>query len=240
MKSDGNGKILRLKDKTAFIFDLFGTLVPIPTRTEYAQLCKEMAKTLRVPYHDFMLWWDPDRAARMTGYLSVEGNLRKIVQHHLGQKRSGEVYAKAMKIYFQYHARWLLPKKDAVATLKWIRHKGFRTALVSNCSSAVSSLWPRQTLAKYFDAAVLSCQVGLAKPDPKIYALVCKKLQVKPQQCVYVGDGGDGELTAASDCGMTPIRVKHHTDDGLVFHCDAMAVHEVEALSALTQMISTS
>lgn len=238
MKSNGNGKVPRFKDKSAFIFDLFGTLVPIPTNVNYQKLCKEMAKVLRVPYGDFKTFWDPDRSARMTGHLSVEGNLRKILQHHMGQRRSEEVYAKAMKVYFKYHAKWMAPKRDAEATIKSIKKKGYQLALMSNCSSAVSSLWPKQILHKYFDTSILSCQVGLAKPDPKIYALVCKKLSVKPHQCVYVGDGGDGELTAASECGMTPIRVKHNTEDGLMFHRDQKEVHEVDTLTSITQMMS--
>ena len=60
---NGNGRHHRFKDKSAVIFDLFGTLVPIPTKTEYAKLCKEMAQVLRVPLKDFMMFWDPDRNA---------------------------------------------------------------------------------------------------------------------------------------------------------------------------------
>ncbi len=243
MKTNGNGngksngRSTRFKDKSAVIFDLFGTLVNIPTKTEYMKLCKEMAKVLRVPFNDFMAFWDPDRSARMTGHLSVESNLRKIVQTHLGQRRSDKVFAKAMKLYFKYHTKWMVPKVDAEKTVKMIKKRGYQLALMSNCSTAVSALWPKQALAKYFDATVLSCQVGLAKPDPKIYALVCKKLKVKPHQCVYVGDGGDGELTAASECGMAAVRVEHHTEDGLMFHRDTKEVPILAMLSHLPDMM---
>ena len=43
-------------------------------------------------------------------------------------------------------------------------------------------------------------------PDPAIYLAVCTFLQVAPTDCIYVGDGGDGELPAAANLGMSVIR----------------------------------
>lgn len=39
-----------------------------------------------------------------------------------------------------------------------------------------------------FDSVVLSYDVRLAKPDPRIYRLAAERLQLEPEQCVFVDD----------------------------------------------------
>jgi putative hydrolase of the HAD superfamily len=37
------------------------------------------------------------------------------------------------------------------------------------------------------------------KPDPRIFQLACKRLGLQPEDCLYVGDGGSNEFTAAKE-----------------------------------------
>jgi putative hydrolase of the HAD superfamily len=57
-----------------------------------------------------------------------------------------------------------------------------------------------------FDVVVESSQVGLRKPDPAIYALVCEKLGVEPHEAVFLDDLGIN-LKPARAMGMTTIKV---------------------------------
>ena len=50
-------------------------------------------------------------------------------------------------------------------------------ALISVCSSDVEELWDETELAPHVDDVVLSCAVGLSKPDPRIYELACERLE---------------------------------------------------------------
>jgi FMN phosphatase YigB (HAD superfamily) len=71
--------------------------------------------------------------------------------------------------------------------------RGFRptinTGLLSNGWSdlryALEELW---NIADAFDEIVISAEVGLAKPDPRIYQLILNRLDVKPQQAVFIDD----------------------------------------------------
>ncbi len=49
--------------------------------------------------------------------------------------------------------------------------------------------------------ALLSCEVGLVKPDPAIYALCLEQLGLTGADCLYVGDGSGNELVGARDAG---------------------------------------
>ena len=57
-----------------------------------------------------------------------------------------------------------------------------------------------------FDAVIESSKVGVRKPDPKIYRMMCDLLGVEPQACVYLDDLGVNCKPAAA-LGMTAIKV---------------------------------
>ncbi len=57
-----------------------------------------------------------------------------------------------------------------------------------------------------FDYVIESSKLGIRKPDPRIYALMCEALQVDPACCVYLDDIGIN-LKPARDMGMATIKV---------------------------------
>ncbi|WP_426166491.1 HAD-IA family hydrolase [Sandarakinorhabdus sp. DWP1-3-1] len=61
------------------------------------------------------------------------------------------------------------------------------------------------TLAR-FDHVIESSKVGLRKPDPRIYQMMCQLLDLKPTDCVYLDDLGINCKPAAA-LGMTAIKV---------------------------------
>jgi epoxide hydrolase-like predicted phosphatase len=67
-----------------------------------------------------------------------------------------------------------------------VRAAGLRTALLSN-SWGVGG-YPRDDWDELFDVVVISGEVGMRKPEPEIYAEVCRRLDVDPDECVFVDD----------------------------------------------------
>ena len=97
------------------------------------------------------------------------------------------------------------------------RKAGYRTALCSN--SWGTGLYPRHRLDPILDVVVISGEVGLRKPDPKIFELTVDKLGVEAGLCVFVDDH-PGHLQPAQAMGMTT--VLHRTPEE--------SVREVRAL----------
>jgi epoxide hydrolase-like predicted phosphatase len=65
----------------------------------------------------------------------------------------------------------------------------FRTGILSNSADGAR----REEQARYgfqerFDVIIYSHEVGLAKPDPEAYALVCDRLNVTPDELVFLDD----------------------------------------------------
>jgi putative hydrolase of the HAD superfamily len=83
--------------------------------------------------------------------------------------------------------------------------QGLRTALLSN---SWGNSYPRDGWAEMFDAVVISGEVGMRKPEQRIYQHTADLLGVTPQECVFVDDL-PVNVAAAVASGMVGI---HHTD----------------------------
>jgi epoxide hydrolase-like predicted phosphatase len=80
------------------------------------------------------------------------------------------------------------PNTELVAYLRGLRPR-YRTGLLSN--SFVGAREREQAaygFADLVDVVVYSHEVGVAKPDPRMYALVCERLGVTPPETVFLDD----------------------------------------------------
>ena len=82
---------------------------------------------------------------------------------------------------------------------------GLKIGLVSNADLMDKKYWGSSRLAPYFDDVIFSCDVGVMKPDRRIYEMAAARLGVKPEECLFVGDGGSNELWGAKQLGMTTV-----------------------------------
>ena len=92
---------------------------------------------------------------------------------------------------------------ENVETLRALRTAGLRLGLISNADVMEVAPWRTCSLANLFDVEVFSCEVGLVKPEPAIYARCVQALGVLPAECLFVGDGGSHELVGAKEAGMS-------------------------------------
>lgn len=98
---------------------------------------------------------------------------------------------------------------EILDTLRALKERGHGLCLVSNADAIDALPWTATPLAPLFDEAIFSCDVRMQKPDPGIYLLAAKRMGVEPKDCVFVGDGGSGELAGAKAVGMRTVQVRH-------------------------------
>ena len=97
-------------------------------------------------------------------------------------------------------------RPEVLGTLKELKRRGHRLCLVSNADAIDVLPWAGSPLAPLFDEAIFSCNVHLQKPDPAIYLLAAERMGARPEECVFVGDGGSNELAGAKDVGMRTVQ----------------------------------
>jgi putative hydrolase of the HAD superfamily len=103
-----------------------------------------------------------------------------------------------------------VPRPRMLEAIRRIRARGLRVAALTNnwVSDAAGSLPARgaRALWEHFDVVVESAVVGLRKPDPRIYALVCETLALAPARVAFLDDIGRN-LKPARELGMATIKV---------------------------------
>ena len=99
-----------------------------------------------------------------------------------------------------------MPVPAMYDTIRALRSAGFSTSLLSN--SWGCDEYPRADFPSLFDTVVLSGEVGMRKPEERIFLHAAETLGLDPRECVFIDDI-EANVAAAAACGMTGV---HHTD----------------------------
>jgi putative hydrolase of the HAD superfamily len=104
-------------------------------------------------------------------------------------------------------------RPEMVEALRRIKTR-FKTGCITNNVPSMQAIGAdkpdnlyRREIVEMFDSLIESSKVGLRKPDPRIYTMMCEALCVAPEECVYLDDLG-GNLKPARAMGMITIRVE--------------------------------
>jgi putative hydrolase of the HAD superfamily len=95
------------------------------------------------------------------------------------------------------------------ALLEGLRERGLRLGLVSN---AFDPGWllhrdlEQMGLAERLDVAVFSSEIGVRKPDPRIFERALEALGVEPENALFVGDRLYEDVRGAAELGMTTVQ----------------------------------
>jgi putative hydrolase of the HAD superfamily len=104
------------------------------------------------------------------------------------------------------------PHASMVTAIGALRDHGLKTgALTNNWADDPGRDNPESPTGEWFDVVVESAVEGLRKPDPRIYLLVCERLDVAPAATVFLDDLG-ANLKPARELGMTTIKVVEPDD----------------------------
>ena len=97
------------------------------------------------------------------------------------------------------------PFEDTIETLKELRKKGMKICLISNTDQfSVNQVIDKYDLKELFDEIVLSCDVGMLKSDPKMFKTALKRLGVKEEEVIMVGDSIESDVKGAKNAGIRP------------------------------------
>lgn len=105
-------------------------------------------------------------------------------------------------------------------------------------------LLSRLGLARLFDTVVVSGDVGVEKPDPRIFELALRQVGLEPRETVYVGDTAE-DVQGALAAGMCPILIRRdgeiegQIDDFRLEQQNSEVEHidGVETISSLTMLV---
>lgn len=147
------------------------------------------------------------RKLKKTSRESLLDNLIADVLRSLGFKP--EAYMNIIKESVDYglstrSTKWYL---DALFVLSTLRKRGYKLGLISNTHWRLLEN-ARTEMAKSFGVITLSYEHGYAKPHPSIFLATLKKLEVKANCCLHVGDDPITDVQGAKNVGMKTAFIK--------------------------------
>lgn len=195
----------------AVIFDMFETLITHYSSPLY--FSAQMAADAGITEERFQALWRPTEHERSTGKLTFEEVIEKILRenHCYSERLLKQIVEKRIatkeECFRHLHA-------EIIPMLAKLKEKGLKVGLISNCFSEEAQVIRQSVLFPYFDAAYLSYEQGVEKPDAEIFLRCIDGFSIKAGECVYVGDGGSSELEAARSLGMKAVQAVWYLKEG--------------------------
>ena len=94
---------------------------------------------------------------------------------------------------------------DVIEVIAYLKDK-YRLAILTNGSPVSQRRKLESTgILNLFELSVVSGEVGIDKPDPRIFDVMCDRLNVKPEECLYIGDNYVNDVLGARNAGWNAI-----------------------------------
>jgi putative hydrolase of the HAD superfamily len=162
----------------AVFFDLGGVIV----RTEYQAPRQQLAERLGMEYDDL----DRIVFGSETGIQAATGGITSQQHWEAVLKRLKRPLDELETIRSEFFAGDIVDR-DILNFLRSLRGS-HKTGLISNNWSDLRDYMVREKMIDAFDLIIISAEVGVAKPDARIYQIALEQAGVKPEEAVFVDD----------------------------------------------------
>ena len=172
------------------------------------QIISEKLKISLDQYFDSI---DSYYAKSMEGQINKK-TLLKVLSLHLNLPPE-----KVEKLFVETYKKKFKRNNELFKIVEKIKKKGYKTAILSDQWHLSKEVVLSKKDENYFDEIVVSCDVGIRKPNPEIYELILKKLKLKPEEVLFI-DNQTWNIIPANKMGMNTI----------LFHSNKQTLRELE------------
>ncbi|NTU56583.1 MAG: HAD family phosphatase [Anaerolineales bacterium] len=181
----------------AVLFDLGGVIV----RTEYQAPRQHLAERFGMDYEDIdkIVFGSGTAVRASVGEIDEQEHWRNVMKT---LKLPASEYERIRDEFFAGD----VIDHEILNFLRSIKPR-CKTGLISNAWSGLRDYIVREKFDDAFHQMVISAEVGVAKPDPKIFHIALEQLQVKAKEAVFVDDVLEN-IEACQQVGMQGIHFK--------------------------------
>ena len=193
----------------AVFFDFGGVI----QRTEYQAPRQQLAQRFNMEYDDIdnIVFNSPTAKRATVGEVTVDQHWSAVAKRlKVGKEQIAAVES-------DFFAGDVIDH-SIVDYLRSLRTR-YKTGLISNAWSDMREYLIRKKLDEVFDTLTISAEVGVAKPEAKIYLLALEQAQVTPEAAVFVDDV-PANIEACEALGMK----------GILFRDPLKAMNELKKL----------
>ncbi len=215
----------------AIIFDAYGTLFDVNSAAEQ---CKDKIGSKWKGFSDY---WRITQL-EYTWLRSIMGRHKdfwQITESSLDKSMKVFDIDVSMKEDLLNLYKVLSPFEEVFKTLKELKKKNYKLAILSNGTpSLLNELVKTNHLENYFNDIFSIEEVGIYKPDSKVYNLPVKKYNYKKKEIVFLS-ANTWDVSGAGNFGFKAIWVNRN--NGIFDNLDYKPSYEIKNLSELLSLI---
>ena len=220
-----------MKNIKAIIFDAYGTLFDVNSA---AEKCKDKIGDKWEPFANF---WRTTQL-EYTWLRSLMGRHKdfwQITEDSLDKSMKTFNIDASMKNELLNLYKVLSPFREVPETLKKLKEKNFKLAILSNGTpSLLKELVESNNLDDLFDDLFSVEEVGIYKPNSKVYDLPIKKYKIKNNEIAFLS-ANTWDVSGGGNYGFHSIWVNRNNN--IFDNLDYKPTHQVKDLSELVGLI---
>lgn len=192
----------------AIIFDLGDVVLKGRSENIYKDVIKHFTKTVGTDSDVFELAIKKHRDSLKKGRTSFI-DLSKILNERLRLQLDIDVF---IKKWSQCYLEISVLNEDLFGLIKKLKN-GYKIGMISNIYDLTAEIDKKRGIFKFFDPCILSCEVGLSKPEKEIYELALKRLKFNAVDCVFI----DNKLENLEEPKKLGFQVIHFQNNSQLF-----------------------
>ena len=220
-----------MKNIKAIIFDAYGTLFDVNSA---AEKCKDKIGDKWEPFANF---WRTTQL-EYTWLRSLMGRHKdfwQVTEDSLDKSIKVFNIDSSMKKELLNLYKILSPYKEVPGTLKALKEKKFKLAILSNGTpSLLNELVKSNNLNNLFDDIFSIEEVGVYKPDSKVYDIPVKKYKIKKDEIAFLS-ANTWDVSGGGNYGYNSVWVNRN--NSFFDYLDYKPQNEIKNLNELTKLI---
>ncbi len=220
-----------MKNVKAIIFDAYGTLFDVNSA---AEKCKDKIGDKWESFADF---WRTTQLEYtwLRSLMKRHKDFWQITEDSLDKSMKAFSIDPSMKNELMNLYKVLSPFKEVPETLKKLKGKNFKLAILSNGTpSLLDELVKSNNLDKLFDDIFSIEEVGIYKPDSRVYDLPIKKYKIKNSEVIFLS-ANTWDVSGGGNYGYQSIWVNRNNN--IFDNLDFSPSNQIKDLTQLVNLI---
>ena len=215
----------------AIIFDAYGTLFDVNSA---AEKCKNK---IGKKWEDFANHWRTTQLEYtwLRSLMNRHKDFWKVTEDSLKKSMVAYNIEASMKNELLNLYKVLSPYKEVLETLKSLKEQGYKLAILSNGTpNLLNDLVKTNNLENFFDDIFSIEEVGVYKPDTRVYDIPIKKYGIKKNEVIFLSSN-TWDVSGGGNYGYQSIWVNRNRD---VFdYLDFKPKNQINSLKGLLDII---
>ena len=220
-----------MKNVKAIIFDAYGTLFDVNSA---AEKCKDK---IGDKWESFANFWRTTQLEYtwLRSLMKRHKDFWQITEDSLDKSMKAFSIDPSMKNEFMNLYKVLSPFKEVPETLRKLKGKNFKLAILSNGTpSLLDELVKSNNLDKLFDDIFSIEEVGIYKPDSRVYDLPIKKYKIKNNEVMFLS-ANTWDVSGGGNYGYQSIWVNRNNN--IFDNLDFNPSNQIKDLTELVNLI---